>query len=121
MIHAYLFLTNPKCCHVNGGHGTEFQAIMNHINEITGLNITIYHSFHDEVELMRKHIWKCNGKCVNDPPYFGIVKRAMNRAPGKGDFWWDKHLKYCGGTFTKISEPEKLMRQIWRLMKVKNT
>ena len=54
---------------------------MNSINAVTGFNITIYHSFHDEVENLRKHIWRCNGKCQNKPPFYGYVKRAMNRPP----------------------------------------
>ena len=40
-------------------------------------------------------------------PYFGYVKRSMNRAPSDKDFWWSRHQASCGGTFTKISEPEK--------------
>lgn len=43
MIHAYLFLTNPKCCLVDEGHGKEFKDIMNSINSITGLSISIFH------------------------------------------------------------------------------
>ena len=40
------------------------------------------------------------------PPFFGFVKRAMNRAPGKSDYWFSAHLKECGGEFVKISAPE---------------
>ncbi len=47
MIHAFLFLTNPRACLTEGGHGNEFQKIMHNINSITGLNITIYHNFKD--------------------------------------------------------------------------
>ena len=60
---------------------------MKQINDFTNLNITVYHryillvkfylfltinlqfyqlflnSFHDEVDLFRKHIWKCDGSC----------------------------------------------------------
>lgn len=105
MIHAYLFLTNPAACQ-GGGHGKEFQYLMNFINEITNLNITIYHSFHDEVQFLQKHVWKCNGKCVETPPYFGIVRRAMNRAPGPNDHWWAEHEITCGGYYIKIDGPE---------------
>lgn len=106
MIHGYLFITNYKACHDRNGHGDEFCTIMNNINAITGLNISVYHSFHDEVEFFRKHVWKCNGPCQYQKPFYGIVKRAMNRAPGKGDYWWEKHQKECGGTYIKIEGPE---------------
>ena len=45
MIHAYLFITNPKSCLVEGGHGKEFKEIMQNINSLSGLNISIYHNF----------------------------------------------------------------------------
>ncbi len=47
MIHAYLFITNPKACLTEGGHGKEFKEMMNNINEITKLRVTVYHSFTD--------------------------------------------------------------------------
>ena len=75
---------------------------MKKINLESGLNITVYHNFYDEVEHFRKYIWKCNGICVNKSPYFGIVKRQINRAPGKNDNWWGKHQVECGGTFEKV-------------------
>jgi len=49
MIHAYLFITDPESCKFEGGHGHAFQKIMCEINSATRLNITIYHSFHEEV------------------------------------------------------------------------
>ncbi|EAS05033.1 SprT family protein (macronuclear) [Tetrahymena thermophila SB210] len=106
MIHAFLFLTNPKACLTEGGHGEEFKSLMNFINSVTGLNITVYHSFIDEVESFRVHVWKCNGPCQNSPPYFGICKRQMNRPPQKSDFWFESHQKNCGGQFIKIDGPE---------------
>lgn len=66
----------------------------------------IYHSFHDEVDVYRQHWWKCNGPCQNRKPYFGFVKRAMNRAPSSLDRWWEDHRRTCGGTYTKVKEPE---------------
>ena len=30
----------------------------------------------------------------------------MNRAPSAQDFWWAEHKATCGGTYTKIKEPE---------------
>ncbi|CAK8692502.1 unnamed protein product [Clavelina lepadiformis] len=104
MIHAYLFVTDNNKDH--DGHGPEFCKHMHRINNATGTNITIYHNFHDEVAEMRKHWWRCTGLCRNQPPYFGYVKRAMNRAPSSNDFWWAQHQSSCGGTYEKIKEPE---------------
>jgi len=106
MIHGYLFITNPKACRDRGGHGTEFCEIMNNINAMTGLNISVYHSFHDEVDYFRKHVWKCNGPCQHQKPFYGLVKRAMNRAPGPTDYWWKQHQEKCGGQYIKIEGPE---------------
>ena len=30
----------------------------------------------------------------------------MNRAPSKNDTWWARHQQTCGGTYTKVKEPE---------------
>lgn len=35
----------------------------------------------------------------------------MNRPPGKSDTWWAKHEEECGGTYTKIQEPELTKKQ----------
>lgn len=35
----------------------------------------------------------------------------MNRPPGKSDTWWTKHEAECGGTYTKIQEPELTKKQ----------
>ena len=66
----------------------------------------VYHDFHDEVDNYRQHWWRCNGPCKSRPPYYGWVKRAMNRAPSARDFWWDDHVRSCGGTYTKVKEPD---------------
>lgn len=66
----------------------------------------IYHSFHDEVDVYRQHWWRCNGPCQSRRPFFGYVKRAMNRPPSARDLWWAEHQRTCGGTYTKIKEPE---------------
>ncbi|KAL2743439.1 DNA-dependent metalloprotease SPRTN [Vespula maculifrons] len=104
MIHGYLFLTNNN--RDRDGHGPEFCKHMRRINKEAGTNITIYHTFHDEVKLYQQHWWRCNGPCYKRPPYFGTVRRAMNRAPGPSDFWWREHQQSCGGQFIKIKEPE---------------
>lgn len=104
MIHAYLFLTNND--RDRDGHGPNFCKHMYRINKEAGTNITIYHNFHDEVRLYKQHWWKCNGPCQHRPPYFGTVRRSMNRAPGPSDFWWDEHQRNCNGEFIKIKEPK---------------
>ncbi|NWV94645.1 SPRTN protein, partial [Machaerirhynchus nigripectus] len=105
MIHALLFVThNYKD---RESHGPEFCKHMRRINLLTGANVTIYHDFYDEINVYRQHWWRCNGPCQNRAPYFGYVKRSMNRAPSAHDFWWDEHQRTCGGTFTKVKEPEK--------------
>uniref|UniRef100_A0A182I819 Protein with SprT-like domain at the N terminus n=1 Tax=Anopheles arabiensis TaxID=7173 RepID=A0A182I819_ANOAR len=103
MIHAYCFVLGIR--EGNGGHGPTFKKIMNGINKIAGTNITVYHSFHDEVDLYKTHWWKCNGPCQHRHPFYGLVKRTTNRKPGTYDFWWQEHQNTCGGEFIKIREP----------------
>lgn len=134
MIHALLFVTQNN--RDRDGHGPEFCKHMNRINKASGTKITVspyftqvnacrsvthmlivvsdfsppsfqvYHSFHDEVDVYRQHWWRCNGPCQNRKPYFGYVKRAMNRAPSALDPWWEDHRRTCGGTYVKVKEPE---------------
>ncbi|CAM4690638.1 unnamed protein product [Leuciscus chuanchicus] len=104
MIHALLFVTQNN--RDRDGHGPEFCKHMDRINQASGTKITIYHSFHDEVDVYRQHWWRCNGPCQNRKPFFGYVKRAMNRPPSARDLWWAEHQRTCGGTYTKIKEPE---------------
>ncbi|KAM3861492.1 DNA-dependent metalloprotease SPRTN [Diretmus argenteus] len=104
MIHALLFVTQNN--RDRDGHGPEFCKHMSRINKASGTNITVYHTFHDEVDLYRQHWWRCDGPCQNRKPYFGYVKRAMNRAPSAQDPWWGDHQRTCGGTYTKVKEPE---------------
>ncbi|KAF9966125.1 hypothetical protein BGZ70_003220 [Mortierella alpina] len=104
MIHAYLFVT--KAIQDHDGHGPDFQYHMNRINAAAQTTISIYHTFHDEVAHYQTHVWKCNGPCQHRPPYFGLVKRSMNRPPQPADRWFAEHQSSCGGTYTKISEPE---------------
>ncbi|SBT40896.1 hypothetical protein, conserved [Plasmodium ovale wallikeri] len=74
MIHAFLFLTRSNSKH--DGHGPEFKKHMYRINRATGLCITIYHSFHKEVNFYRNHVWRCT--------------RSMNRPPGPKEKWCKK-------------------------------
>ncbi|TMW58509.1 hypothetical protein Poli38472_010068 [Pythium oligandrum] len=103
MIHAYIFVFSPV--RDREDHGPVFQSHMHRINQVGGTSITVFHTFHDEVDAYRQHWWKCDGPCQRKPPYFGVVKRAMNRPPGPTDRWWEEHQKGCGGTYTKIKEP----------------
>merc|ERR1712183_324387 len=110
MIHAFLFLTqNIRRRNQDGkdGHGPSFQAQMHHINKLANSEITIYHTFHDEVDAQRKHVWKCDGICQKWRPYFGVCKRSMNRPPQKADNWFASHQTKCGGTFVKIAGPDR--------------
>ncbi|XP_068085362.1 DNA-dependent metalloprotease dvc-1 isoform X2 [Anabrus simplex] len=103
MIHAFLFITDND--RDRDGHGPQFRKHMDRINKEAGTNITIYHTFHAEVELYQQHWWRCDGPCQKQRPFFGTVKRAMNRPPGPSDFWWAKHQANCGGKFIKVREP----------------
>lgn len=104
MIHGFLFVTRQDDNHES--HGEKFHFHMYRINQMTGTRISVYHTFHDEVRNYQNHVWKCDGPCQNRRPFFGLVKRAMNRKPGPNDTWWKQHQETCGGTFNKISEPD---------------
>ena len=104
MIHAFLFVTDNNDDH--DGHGPQFHQHMYRINAATGASISVYHTFHDEVELYKTHWWRCDGPCTKRPPFYGFVKRPMNRAPGPNDRWWGQHQQTCGGAFIKVKEPE---------------
>lgn len=120
MIHAYLFVQNVR--EPNGGHGPNFQKMMNDINRVAGTNITVYHTFHDEVAVYQTHVWRCNGICQHRKPFYGWVKRTRNLAPNPRDFWWAKHHETCGGTFQKVSEPEpKTKAKKSKTTRVENT
>lgn len=117
-IHAYFFVvTDWK--HVRGddgtGHGAGFLLFADAINSHGGYSISVHHTFHDEVDSYRTHVWQCDGPCKERSPYFGLVKRSMNRPPSKADFWFDDHQKECGGKFTKIAEPEPTKSQLSRM------
>lgn len=101
MIRAFLILSDVK-----DKDGSEFLKHVNRINEEAGTNITVDRKFKEEIESFRQHVWTCNGPCTTQPPYFGIVKRCINRAPSRIDLWWKKHLRTCGGQFTKIENLE---------------
>jgi hypothetical protein len=117
-IHAYFFVTT-SWRHSRGedgtGHGEGFLLLADAVNNHGGYGVSVFHTFHDEVDSYRTHVWECDGPCKGRAPFFGLVKRAMNRAPGRGDSWWSGHLEACGGSFTKIAEPEMSKEQVERL------
>jgi hypothetical protein len=106
MIHAFLFVTRRVAG--RDGHGDAFTTLMDEINSKAGTSITVYHNFTDEVDFYRVHVWRCTGQCRFQAPYFGIVKRSMNRPPQKADSWFSSHQLRCGGEFVKISGPNGL-------------
>lgn len=83
-----------------------FILLCNSFNYVYVHLLQVYHTFHDEVAEYRQHWWRCNGPCQSRKPYFGYVKRAMNRAPGPRDPWFRDHQNSCNGTFIKVKEPE---------------
>lgn len=109
MIHGYLFVTGNRDSRQE--HGPEFHRHMWRINRAANVNITVYHTFHEEVREQLGHWWRCEGVCRLKPPYFGFVRRSMNRAPSPRDFWWPQHSQTCGGTFVKIREPENYTKK----------
>ncbi|CAO1438012.1 unnamed protein product [Diamesa tonsa] len=119
MIHALLFVKGIR--EGNGGHGPNFLKKMEEINRAAGTSISVYHTFHDEVNMYKVHWWRCEGPCKDRKPYFGFVKRTANRAPGPNDMWWSKHQQSCGGTFVKVKEPEKKTKKATKAIKDKPT
>lgn len=115
MIHAYVFVATPVRDHED--HGPLFQSHMHRINQAANTKITVFHTFHDEVNSYRKHVWQCNGPCRRTPPYFGFVKRSMNRVPGPSDRWWADHERNCGGTYIKTKEPAEFTAKQAKKMK----
>ena len=117
-IHAYFFITT-SWRHSRGddgtGHGAGFLLLADAINNHGGYEISVFHTFHDEVDSYRTHVWQCDGPCKLQAPFFGMVKRSMNRPPGKSDTWWKGHGEECGGTFVKVVEPELTKGQIEKL------
>ncbi|KAI9756897.1 MAG: hypothetical protein M4579_003651 [Chaenotheca gracillima] len=117
-IHAYMFVTT-SWRHSRGddgtGHGAGFLLLADAINNHGGYHVTVFHTFHDEVDSYRTHVWQCSGPCRTLPPHFGLVKRAMNRPPGKSDQWFQRHQDDCGGEWTKIAEPGMTQEQVRKM------
>ncbi|KAF0308663.1 SprT-like domain-containing protein Spartan [Amphibalanus amphitrite] len=118
MIHALLFYKG-KLDHID--HGPSFIRWMKRVNSRAGTSITPYHSYHEEVDFLRQHWWRCDGPCTLQAPYFGLVRRAVERAPSEQDRWWARHARQCGGTFHKVRSAVNAggRQQLWtrRLLK----
>ena len=67
MIHAYLFVGDPTQ-RDHEAHGANFCSNMRRINELLGLKISVYHTFHAEVRQFKRHVWQCQGKCKDWKP-----------------------------------------------------
>lgn len=100
MIHAYLFIKNGF--RNRRSHDSTFIQLMRSINAKEGANITIFHSYSNEVSYLKKFKWQCSGPCRNIPPYYGWIEKSVNKPPGPLDPWWYSHQKSCGGSFVPI-------------------
>ncbi|KAG2194879.1 hypothetical protein INT47_002673 [Mucor saturninus] len=96
MIHALLFIQQNNTD--RDGHGPEFLKEAKRISQAANLNITVYHTFFDEVDYYKTHVWKCNR-------IYELVTYSNNRPPQPADTWYEAHQRECGGTYTKISSP----------------
>lgn len=102
MIHAALIINVTD---VGQEHGPNFRKEMDRINAETGANISIYHNYSNEIALYEKRLWRCNGKCRNQPPKFGIIRlkeKEKDFVNFKDQLWWSYHLKNCGGYFRLV-------------------
>lgn len=97
-IHASLFLKFGVERDSSDGHGPRFLAEAERISKASGVQITVFHDFTDEVGAYLRHWWRCDGCGLR-------IKRAMNRAPAPTDNWWPEHAKKCRGKFDKTHEP----------------
>lgn len=103
MIHAYLFFSK---CPKGTGHNGVFKAHMRRINEQAGTNVTVYHSFHAEVRLLKKYQWQCSGeKCRRTYPYRGYISLPTRRKPNRFDYCFRLHESMaCEGQFQQLSD-----------------
>lgn len=101
MIHAYV--------HQKGlpgrSHGTSFLVHMNRINKAAATDITVFHSWRDEVKALKKYHWRCTGDiCQAYGPTRGTISLPTRRKPNRFDHSFRFHEKYnCTGTFETIS------------------
>lgn len=104
MIHAILFLDNDTD---GGDHGPSFIKIMNRIYRETGADVSVYHDYHNEIAMYENRLWRCNGKCRNRPPHFGLLQVNEDGICSLGKSWL-YHLKKCKRAFELVKADEKL-------------
>lgn len=78
---------------------------MKEINERIGTHISPHHSFCAEVNIYKKYVWRCDGKCMKTPPAYGYFRRHYDLPPCHRDRWWLHHEEICGGHFERIPGP----------------
>lgn len=92
MIHAYQFLhAGRRAVLDRDGHGDDFCVLMERINRREGSHITVYHSFHDEVNHLQKHVWRCTVWAANRHSLLFLrrdrVGRGRRTLDGLGGRW----------------------------------
>ncbi|XP_063813454.1 DNA-dependent metalloprotease SPRTN-like [Pseudophryne corroboree] len=97
MIHAYMYKTQIE---ESEEHGRAYKTLMNAINHLHGTNITVFHTFHQEVLNLKCHQWQCD-RC-----HAGI-KRSMDRPLSSREKWWMAHAKTYGSTLQKVEPPHQ--------------
>lgn len=89
MIHAYLFAIGKE-----SKHDKEFKQLMQEIK----------HQFLNPPEF----VYRCNGPCKLQSPFYGYFIREFKRAPSVTDKFYHVHQKYCDGKFEFLgNSPQK--------------
>src|SRR6218665_1887894 len=102
MIHAFIYF---KRIRDNNDHGNKFHEQMRRVNAAANTKITVYHNFHDEVDHLRKYVWRCSGAvCRGLLPNRGYISLPTKRKPNGWDYVFKLHKnKGCNGVFEKYS------------------
>ncbi|CAF1633426.1 unnamed protein product [Adineta ricciae] len=98
MIHVYLYIT--KQIRDRRIHNEDFLYHMLRINDLSGMNIKVYHKFVDE--LCGHYWWQCNGICKNWRPFYGYFRRPVYRQPSYHDYWFSEHKRCCNGQLMSV-------------------
>lgn len=105
MIHAFLFITGTRD---RNSHGPNFRRKMKQINQQTGFNVTVTHSYHDAVNALQIYVWRCDGICKSQAAFnYGFIKRPVNRPPDASSKFYSRHQTLCGGKYTQITAGEQ--------------
>ena len=76
---AYLFLTEGVVDRSDqSGHGPSFLRHAARINAAAGTRITVYHNFHDEVDVHRTHIWQCQVRAGRRGGSVAVLARSSH-------------------------------------------